>query len=351
MNLKLIVPALAALAGCTCCTPKACCDKTASACTKPAACTCPTPTADCKCAAPNSCIKCDPVVGNWGLELGYDAMKAGHMIASRDALGKPQALVLWRWASPVAMTNVKFDGNKFSFDHPWGFKVEGEVTCKDLTAKTIEKDGKPGISVKGWRNPPIAEGVSTKDAKFGAPIDLLKDGLNGWEPLEKSGKNGWSFKDGVLSNKLGLKADGSWAGGGLNLRTKRADFLDFNLEYDVRVPKNSNSGVYLRGRYEIQVVDSYGKPVNEHNMAAYYGRVVPKVAAEKPAGEWQHVNVTLYKRHLTVVLNGKTIIDNTPVVGVTGGAVDANEFVPGFIYLQGDHSDADFKNMILRPAL
>ena len=111
-----------------------------------------------------------------------------------------------------------------------------------------------------------------------------------------------------------------------------------------------NSGVYLRGIYEIQVLDSYGKPVDMHHMAAYYGRVVPKVAAEKPAGEWQHVSVTLYKRHLTVVLNGVTIIEDAPVVGITGGAIDADEFVPGPIYLQGDHSDADFKNMILRPA-
>lgn len=342
MNLKLIVPALAAVAGCTCSTPKA-------TSTKPV-CTCPTPTVACKCVAPETCEKCDPVIGNWGLKLGYDNMFAGHMLASRDALGNAQAIVLWRWASPVPVKNAKFEGNKFSFDHPWGFKVEGTVNGKTLTAKATEKDGKI-ITIEGWRNPPIDLSASTKDAKFGAPIDLLKDGLNGWEVLEKTGKFGWSFKDGVLSNKLGLKADGSWAGGGVNLRTKCADFYDFNLEYDVRVPKNSNSGVYLRGRYEIQVVDSYGKPVNEHNMAAYYGRVVPKVAAEKPAGEWQHVSVTLYKRHLTVVLNGQTIIDNTPVVGVTGGAVDANEFVPGFIYLQGDHSDADFKNMILRPAL
>lgn len=307
--------------------------------------------ADCALRAMDDYDKNDPVVGNWGLELGYDNMKAGHMIASRDAAGNPQALVLWRWASPTPMKNVKFEGNRFSFDHPGGFRIAGEVTARTLTAETVGKDGKPGVSVKGWRNPPIPEGVSTKNAKLGAPIDLLKDGLAGWKALEKKGKFGWSFKDGVLSNTLGLKADGSWAGGGVNLRTKRADFYDFNLEYDVRVPKNSNSGVYLRGRYECQVIDSYGKPVNEHNMAAYYGRVVPKVAAEKPAGEWQHVSVTLYKRHLTVVLNGTTIIEDAPVVGITGGAVDANEFVPGFIYLQGDHSDADYKNMYLKPIL
>ena len=304
------------------------------------------------------CDKCwqggdpkDPVLGNWGLKLGYESMNAGHAIFSRDADGKAQALVLWRWASPEKMADVKIEGNKFSYTLPWnGFKVEGSVDCGTLKGTMYKKDGSVEANFTGWRNPPI-EDAKTEDAKLGDPIDLLKDGLGGWEKLGDNPKFGWSFKDGILSNKLGLNEKGEWAGGGVNLRTKRADFYDFNLDYDVRVPKNSNSGVYLRGRYECQVVDSYGKPVNEHNMAAYYGRVVPSVAAEKPAGEWQHVNVTLYKRHITVILNGVKIIDNAPVVGITGGAVDANEFVPGFIYLQGDHSDADYKNMILRPCL
>ena len=309
------------------------------------------------CCKPPCCPCRDAVVGNWGLKLPYATMSAGHMIVSRGARGKAEATVLWRWASPIPMTSCEVRGNRFCIDHPWGMILEGEV-CGDKLTGTItylKADGsrdesKPEETFTGWRNPPI-EPAHTSLAKLGEPIDLLKDGLAGWETMNPKAKFGWSFKDGVLSNKLGLKADGSWAGGGVNLRTKRADFYDFNLEYDVRVPKNSNSGVYLRGRYECQVVDSYGKPVNEHNMAAYYGRVVPSEAAEKPAGEWQHVNVTLYRRHLTVVLNGKRIIDNAPVVGITGGAIDADEFARGPIYLQGDHSDADYKNMILRPAL
>ena len=305
------------------------------------------------------CDKCwqggdpkDPVLGNWGLKLGYESMNAGHAIFSRDADGKAQALVLWRWASPIPMKEVKIEGNKFSFVHPWGDKkVEGSVEGGKLKATMYKKDGSTETTVSGWRNPPI-EAAKTEDAKLGAPIDLLKDGLAGWEQLEKKGKFGWTFKDGVLSNKLGLNEKGGWAGGGVNLRTKRDDFYDFNLEYDVRVPAKSNSGVYLRGRYECQVVDSYGKKDDGiHNMAAYYGRVAPSQSVEKAPGEWQHVNVTLYKRHITVILNGVKIIDNAPVVGITGGAIDANEFAPGFIYLQGDHSDADYRNMILRPCL
>ena len=162
---------------------------------------------------------------------------------------------------------------------------------------------------------------------------------------------GWSVKDGVLMNRVKRTKDGKRDGASANLKTKRADFLDFKLSYDVRVLPGCNSGVYLRGIYEIQVADTYGKPVNCHNMAALYGRVTPRVAAEKPANEWQHVEVTLCRRHVTVVLNGVNIIDNAPVLGCTGGAITSDEFVPGPIYLQGDHTDADFRNMKLTPIL
>jgi len=298
---------------------------------------------------------CDPVIGSWGLQLPYESMSAGHVIFSRAEDGTAKAYCLHRWASPEWCRDVKIEGNTFSFIQPqnqlYRGKVCGDRLYGELTA--LDKDGRPKgetLRFEGWRNPEIAP-ATTADIRLGDPIDLLKDGMDGWKLMNPGAKNGWTFKDGVLSNKLGLKADGSWAGGGSNLMSKRADFYDFNLEYDVRVPKKSNSGVYLRGRYEIQVLDSYGQAVDRHNMAAYYGRVVPSVAAEKKPGEWQHVSVTLYRRHLTVVLNGVKIIDNAPVTGVTGGAIDAHEFATGPIYLQGDHSDADFKNMILRPAL
>lgn len=291
------------------------------------------------------------IVGNWGLKLPYASMSAGHLIVEQEADGALKGLMLWRWASPVPTKYVKLGENgAFELQHAWGQVVKGQVIGGTIVAKAYE-NGKEIGDVVGWRNRPACPKASTRQAKFGEPIDLLKDGLGGWELMDEKAKNGWTFENGILSNKLGLKADGSWAGGGSNLMSKRADFFDFKLSYDVRVPKNSNSGVYLRGRYECQVIDSYGKPVDCHNMAAYYGRVTPSVAAEKPAGEWQHVDVTLYKKHLTVVLNGTTIIDDAPVTGITGGAIDANESVPGPIYLQGDHSDADYKNMILRPAV
>jgi hypothetical protein len=135
-----------------------------------------------------------------------------------------------------------------------------------------------------------------------------------------------------------------------NLRTNR-EFEDFNLTIDVNVPAGSNSGVYLRGMYEIQVLDSYGKDLDSHNMGALYSRITPSVAAEKPAGEWQSLDITLLQRHLTVKLNGVTIIDNKPVYGPTGGAIIADVFKPGPIYLQGDHGKVSYRNIILKPVI
>ena len=311
--------------------------------------------AGCVCCCKDDCR--NSPYGNWSLELPYETMHAGSIILSAGEDGAPKAFALWRWGSPEWCSEVKVEGNRFSLRHPYGQRIEGAISGDWLYGRIAPCDKKTGALTGawqpfgGWRNLPVCGDVKTSDAKLGEPIDLLKDGLAGWEAMDAKAKFGWSFKDGVLSNKLGLKPDGSWAGGGANLVSKRADFFDFNLEYDVRVPKKSNSGVYLRGRFEIQVVDSFGKSVDRHNMAAYYGRKAPAVAAEKAPGERQHVSVTLYRRHLTVVLNGVTIIENEPVVGVTGGAIDANLHAAGPIYLQGDHSDADFRNMILRPAL
>jgi len=312
-----------------------------------------TKAADC-----SACCKKDPIVGSWAMFLPYEAMNAGHMIVTRDASGKLQVSMLLRDSSPLSCTIVKAEGNTFSFKSPRADGVVVEGTVEGDTAKCklteLDKDGKVKFGPKDFtckRNPPIDPKASTKNAKFGEPIDLLAEGLDGFEGMDENDpEDSWNFEDGVLANRIKRTLDGRKIPG-VNLITKRKDFLDFKLDFDVRLTEGGNSGVYLCGRYEIQILDSFGKPVDCHNMGALYGRIAPTVAAEKKAGEWQHMTVTLYKRHITVVLNGQTIIDDQPVEGITGGAMDADEFKPGPMYIQGDHSDADFRNMILRPAL
>ena len=118
---------------------------------------------------------------------------------------------------------------------------------------------------KAKRIPALPPAPVLSKAQYGETIDLLADGIDGWEAMNKN-YFGWSVKDGVLMNRVKRTKDGKRDGASANLKTKRADFFDFDLSYDVLVPKGCNSGVYLRGRYEIQVKDSFGRKPNCHNM-------------------------------------------------------------------------------------
>lgn len=196
--------------------------------------------------------------------------------------------------------------------------------------------------------PPPAPDLST--VKYGDPVTLFngKD-LTGWKLVNEKSKNGWSVKDGVLSNDP-VQVEGQAHVYYGNLRTEN-EFEDFNLKLEVNIPAGSNSGVYLKGMYEIQVVDSYGKALDPHNMGGLYSRVCPTVSAEKPAGQWQTMDMTLCDRHVTVILNGVKIIDNQPAYGPTGGAIISDVFAKGPIYLQGDHGTVNYRNFILTPII
>ncbi len=267
--------------------------------------------------------------------------------------------VLWGGGSVVPTASTKIEGDTLVVTREQKNK-EGKVTVETITAKaegdvlklSTSKKNAEGKSVgqpaefTGKRIPTIPAKPDLSKVKFGTPIPLLngKD-LTGWRLL-KEADNGWSVVDGILQNRVS-KEKGKHFG---NLRTD-AEFEDFNLKTEVRTQEGSNSGIYLRGIYEVQIMESFGKPLDSHHMGALYSRITPSVNAEKPIGEWQTLDITLVDRHLIVVLNGKTIIDNQPVLGCTGGAMTSDEFKPGPIYLQGDHTNVDYRNMVLTPVV
>lgn len=160
--------------------------------------------------------------------------------------------------------------------------------------------------------------------------------LTGWEPIASRRASRWIAKDGELVNTES----------GANLKTTRK-FDDFKLHIEFNCPDHGNSGLYLRGRYEIQIGTEGGKLPN-HEMGAIYGYQAPaKEVAPRP-GEWQTYDVTLIGRHVTVIHNGVTIHDNQELEGITGGALDSAEEEPGPFFLQGDHQGLlRFRNMTI----
>jgi hypothetical protein len=115
------------------------------------------------------------------------------------------------------------------------------------------------------------------------------------------------------------------------------------------VGANSNSGIGLRGRYEVQILQDYGRPVSLHGNGALYSRILPAKNASKPANEWQTYDITLVGNYVTVVLNGEKIIDNKEIEGLTAIAMDPNEGEPGPIVIQGDHGSVEFRKITLTP--
>jgi len=229
------------------------------------------------------------------------------------------------------------------------FMLNGKDELKG-TAVNIKPDGMGVTTTEfiGKRIPDLPAAPDLSSIKYGEPIVLFngKD-LTGWTLMESDRKNGFSVVEGAMVNKPVHVAGEPGFG---NLRTS-GEYEDFKLALQVSIPAGSNSGIYLRGIYEVQVLDSYQKPLDSHNMGGIYSRIAPTVAAEKPAGEWQDFEIILCKRHVTVTLNGQKIIDNQPLYGVTGGAMTADEFVPGPIYLQGDHGEVSYRNIVLTPII
>lgn len=307
-------------------------------------------------------------LGMWALTLDYENNNAG-WLEVRQEKGFLDADLLWRWGSVLPVEYTLINGNYLLLVQGRDVvkKIEGKPDRElhpiqwfevskagdDLIEGVANFPARDGIGVEtvsfsGKRIPPEGEAPKLKKSMFGEAIELFngKD-LDNWELVEKEAVSGWKAVDGVMLNNPVQKQGEAHIQYG-NLRTK-ATFEDFNLTLEVNVPKGSNSGVYLRGIYEVQVMDSYGKELDSHNMGGLYSRITPSEAAEKPAGEWQKMDITLYKRYLIVKLNGKTIIDNQPVKGVTGGALTSDQFSPGPILLQGDHGMVSYRNIVLTP--
>lgn len=170
---------------------------------------------------------------------------------------------------------------------------------------------------------------------WGTPKNLLDDNLSSWIIPDN---NKFRMIDGILVNEE--------VGG--NIVTKEV-FDDFKLSVEFKLPEGSNSGIYLRGRYELQIEDIESE-VSDISIGGIYGFIAPAVEAAGEPDEWQTFEVTLVGRHVTVVHNGIEVISNRPIPGITGGSLNSREGEPGPIMIQGDHGPVHFRKFVITPA-
>jgi hypothetical protein len=238
-------------------------------------------------------------------------------------------------ARPVS--EVKFKDGKFSFAIPpqWepettNLEFEGTITGENLKGTMLYTDGKT-YSWVASRTPALRP---NKNPVWGKPVSLFNGtDLKGWHAM---GDNQWIVESGVLKSPKS----------GSNLVTDNS-FTDFKLHIEFRYPKGSNSGIYLRGRYEVQIADSKGMEPDDGQFGGVYGFLPPNEMVAKDPGEWQSYDITLVGRMVTVVANGTKVICDQIIPGITGGALDSKEGEPGPLLIQGDHGPVEFRNIVI----
>jgi hypothetical protein len=296
----------------------------------------------------------DALTGQWALEL------PNHEVGWLS-VGDAKVELMWGVGSARPVEKFDHQDGSLSFDksikRPLAPKEEPAVKYRiTMTAEgeslrgSMQPESGAAIFFSGKKQPPMPTAPDLTKVVFGEAVTLFNGrDLTGWRVSNPAKKNGWSVRDGLLCNDT-PKTDFSAYGEFANLRTD-AEFEDFQLHIEYRLPPETggNSGIYLRGMYEVQVTHRDSKMQGINGPGAVFGRITPTHNAGKPAGEWDVLDITLVDRHITVVLNGDKVIDNRPVAGCTGGALKSDATQPGPIYLQGDHTSVQYRNIVLRP--
>jgi hypothetical protein len=285
----------------------------------------------------------DPIEGRWDLTVNMDGRMAPSWLEVRHTgINGYYGRFVADGGSARPISKVDFKDGKVSFHIP----AQWERTDKELVVEGTLKEGKLSgtmITTMGktftWEGERAPKLWRDKAPKWGAPIKIFngKD-LTGWEAIDRP--NQWIVENGVLKSPKS----------GANIRTKET-YNDFKLHIEFRYPKGSNSGVYLRGRYEIQIEDNKGMEPMSLYLGGIYGFIDPWLNMAKEPGEWQAYDVELVGRMVTVKANGTTIIYKQEIPGITGGALDSKEGAPGPIMMQGDHGPIEFRNIVLTPAV
>jgi hypothetical protein len=280
---------------------------------------------------PLAAQQANPFLGRWDLYVVTQRGRTPDWLEVTQSGGLMAARYQPGGGASQPMQGVKVDASHLIL-------TVNRATTWDLT---VSGDQISGVQKSGENETAKLEGVRAPALKRAAPAawtapEPLFDGkdLTGWEPTGANNK--WAAVNGELVN----------AERGANLKSTRR-FDDFKLHIELECTEDHcNSGIYLRGRYEIQV-GTEGGTQPSHEQGAVYGMVAPAPALPLGIGQWQTFDIAFVGRNVTVIQNGTKIHDNVEIPGITGGALDADEGQPGPIYLQGDHGPVKYRNITI----
>ena len=285
----------------------------------------------------------DALLGRWDLVVSRGTLTSPSWLeVERSGTATLVGQFVGSGGSARPIAKIEFTDGTFRFaippqweSNPKDITFEGRLDGDRLTGSMTTGDGQT-LTWTGTRAPALRRAGRPE---WGKAIPLFSGkSLEGWQPVGRRDSQ-WSATGGILQN----------AKSGANLMTLQK-FEDFKLHLEFRVPKGENSGVYLRGRYELQVDDAAGLAPSSHHLGGVYGFIAPSENVARAAGEWQSMDVTLVGRMLTYELNGTMVICNREIPGITGGALDSAEGEPGPLLLQGDHGPIDYRNIVITPA-
>ena len=279
-------------------------------------------------------------LGRWTLMSSGDRPGA-YWLEVKEEGGKLSALFLNRGGHPTPGENVRVEGDELIFLHGTGNQPKAEFRGKlagDKLTATLKR-GDQTLALNGGKAPVWPPSNANGNHTYGKPV-VLFDGksLDAFGVQNPTVPMNWSIEEGVLTN-----------GEHANNLVSKDKFKDFKLNAEYKVGPGTNSGIYIRGRYELQVLDEFGKPTFERGHMSIYGWKAADVNASKPAGEWQEMEAIVVGNHVTVTHNGKRVHDNAVLQAITGGALDNNELAPGPLMIQGDHSKVWFRKIVITP--
>jgi hypothetical protein len=283
-------------------------------------------------------------LGRWDLTLKTPLREYPSWLEITQEDGQLKARMVSRWGHARPLPKIELSNGRITFvspkeeeDRKDDMVFEGKLSGKTLVGTTTGPDGTPW-QWTGERAPSLK---GTSAPKWGKPIQLFdgKD-LSGWKMSDPSATPTWKVEGGTLVSP----------GHGPEL-ISNAKFQDFKLHVEFNCAPGSNSGVYLRGRYELQIEDDPEPEGPTMRTGGVYGFLAPSPEQPRRPGVWQTYDITLIGRVVTVVQNGQTIIDKQEIPGITGGALDSHEALPGPIYLQGGEAGhVAFRNITITPA-